>query len=123
MNSKTFIINQLNTLIDSMPELTIRYKHDLNYNTHIIEINPSSTFYEDEDYREYEIELEDLFEMHFPDENILFITEDSLNSIDVADHEFKSTQFNWVVDWDDESASTQDNIMSGNYEDNYALAA
>jgi hypothetical protein len=123
MDAKTFIINQLNTLINSMPELTIRYKHDLNYNTHIIEINPSSTFYEDENYREYESELEDLFEAHFPDENILFITEDSLNSIDVADHEFKSTQFNWVADWDDESASTQDNIMSGNYEDNYALAA
>ena len=123
MDSKTFIINKLNTLINLMPELTIRYKHDQNYNTHIIEVNPSSSFYEDEDYREYESELEDLFEANFPEENILFITEDSLNNIENADHEFKSTKFNWIVDWDDELVNVSNNIMSGNYEENYAIAA
>ena len=123
MDSKSFIINQLTSLINLMPELTIRYKHDWKYNTHIIEINPSSFFYHDEDYREYESVMEDFFTMHFPNENILFISEDSLNRIDIADHEFKSNHFPWIIDWDDQLVNFSDDIMSVSYEEDFALAA
>jgi hypothetical protein len=122
-----------------MPKLSIRYKYEQTYNTHIIEVRPSFFYYEDSDYKEYESFFEDQFEESFPNENILFITEDSLNKIDSADYEFKSNKFNWAIDWDksfktfgwntetiDSSKAIIDssnNIVSGNCYDNYALAA
>ena len=122
MDAKEFLINQLNRLIELRPELHIRYKKDDKYNTHIIEVNPSCYYYQDENYREYESNLEELFEDHFPKENILFITQDSLNKIDTADHEFKSKKFNWIIDWE-EDVNFPNIIISENYEENYALAA
>jgi len=44
-------------------------------------VQPSSIFKSDEDYINFEIELESEFEEKFPDENILFISEGSLTEI------------------------------------------
>jgi hypothetical protein len=122
MNSKEYIIQNLNQLIEELPELNARYKIDSKYKTHIIEISPASMFYDNQAYREHELRIEDEFENCFAEENILFITTDSLNSIDNADFEFRSKKFNWI-NTIDEGIKEDNNILAGNIEANYALAA
>lgn len=122
MNSKEYIIQNLNYLIEELPELSIRYKIDRNYKTHIIEISPTSIFYDNQAYREHELRIEDEFENSFAEENILFITTNSLNSIDNADFEFRSRKFNWI-NTKDKEIKEADNILAGNIDVNYALAA
>lgn len=122
MDAKTFLIDQLNRLIELNPKLQIRYKNDDKYDTHIIEVNPSHYYYHDKSYREFESNLEELFEENFPKKNILFITQDSLNKINTADLEFKSKKMNWVNDWEEEM-SFPNIVISGNHDENYALAA
>lgn len=122
MNSKEYIIQNLNNLIEELPELNARYKVDSNHRTHIIEISPAAMFYDNQDYREQELRMEDEFENSFAEENILFITTDSLNTIDNADFEFRSKKFNWI-NCVDTKIKESDNILAGNINVNYALAA
>lgn len=75
-----FIEEKLKMLFDSFPKANIRYEHRENTNTHLVEVTPLF-FYNNDNYRIIETEIEDEFEMLFPSETIIFISENSLNKI------------------------------------------
>jgi hypothetical protein len=75
-----FIEDKLKMLFDRFPKANIRYEHRENSNTHLVEVTPLF-FYNNESYRIIETEIEDEFEMLYPGEIIIFISEDSLNKI------------------------------------------
>ena len=84
--AKEFLIDNLNWLSETFPEIHIRYEIDTNY--HIIEVVPISVFNNNEDYLKAEMFVENRFEEMFPNEEILFISEDSLTKIKNAEYEF-----------------------------------
>ncbi|TKG95207.1 hypothetical protein EYV94_10880 [Puteibacter caeruleilacunae] len=81
MNSRKFIETKLNELYSRFTEVKIRYEFRTNTNSHIIEIIPLSFFEENREYMSVEAEIEEEFETSFPNENILFVSEDSLTEV------------------------------------------
>lgn len=75
-----FIEEKLKMLFDRFPKANIRYEHRENTNTHLVEVTPLF-FYNNDNYRIVETEIEDEFEILYPGETIIFISEDSLNKI------------------------------------------
>jgi hypothetical protein len=86
MKSKKFIQKRLKELFDKFNNIKIQYEYNANTATHIIEINPIN-FFKNENYIILEAELEEKFENLFPDQSIIFISENSLSKIKNA--EFK----------------------------------
>lgn len=80
MTSVEFITEELKKLHTNFSSSNIRYELNVYTSTHIIEITPVE-FYNNETYMASELELEDLFLIKYPKENILFISTDSLNKI------------------------------------------
>ncbi len=91
--AKEFLIDNLNWLSELFPEIHIRY--EIRNNNHIIEVVPVSVFENDENYLKAEILLEKQFEQFFPDEEIIFISEDSLTRIKNAEYEFGKNQISF----------------------------
>ncbi len=85
MNAKEYLIKKLNFLSEKFEDVKIRYEFRSNTQTHIVEIIPLSFFSENENYIQFEIELENEFEQLFPNENILFVSDDSLTEIIAPD--------------------------------------
>jgi hypothetical protein len=91
---------------------------------HIIEIIPETVFHDDLDYIKTESDLESEFEKLFPDEEIIFITADSLLEIKEVVREFGYFQLNF-----DLTKGNYVTILNGfddclnNMMDNFALAA
>ncbi|WNM19484.1 hypothetical protein [Flavobacterium capsici] len=79
-NPYKFIEEKLKMLFERFPKANIRYEHRESTNTHVVEITPLF-FYNNDSYRVIETEIEDEFEVLFPAETIIFISEDSLNKI------------------------------------------
>jgi len=77
-----FIENRLNHIYSKFSEIKIRYEFDSKMKLHIIEILPQNLFEENAEYIYEEIKLEEDFEERFSGkEEILFVSEDSLNKI------------------------------------------
>ena len=126
MNAKDFIFDHLNRLVNLIPELTIKYKYEKSYNTHVVEVTPSSHFNNNEEYLEYESSMEELFSNFFPKEELVFITEGALNEIDAEDYIFKANNLNWTGNCLTENWGVIEygnNIHSGSYNENFAIAA
>jgi hypothetical protein len=79
MNSKEFIIKELNSIFDLFGNIEIRYEiKDISL-THVVEITPIELF-KSKQYIDLEIELEKKFSELFTEE-IMFITSNSLTEI------------------------------------------
>jgi hypothetical protein len=80
--SQEFLIGKLSRLITELPEVQVRYEQNEHTFTHVIEILPLSVFKNNPEYIKIERDLEKDFRENFPEEEILFISEDSLNEIE-----------------------------------------
>lgn len=91
MTPEDFISNHLKRILSVSPEIRIRYEHRRESMCHIIEVLPAAIFHNNLDYLKAEADLESVFETWFPDNEIIFITSDSLLEISEATHEYEST--------------------------------
>jgi len=87
MNARDYIEGKLRSLASKYCEVQIRYEYRVITKSHLIEIIPLSFFEKNKDYIADEAEIEDEFEKLFPNENIVFISEDSLTEINNLDLE------------------------------------
>ena len=81
--SQLFLRNNLNKIFLKLDNVEISYEFRGLSNTHIIEVKPNSIYSNCIEYIDMEIELEEEFMMKFPEEEILFISEESLTSIEM----------------------------------------
>lgn len=81
MKSIEYLRNKLSALFSDISGIKIRYEFKVSTNTHIIEILPIAFFDSNDEYIKRELQIEEDFENHFPQENILFISKDSLSEI------------------------------------------
>ena len=82
MNSIDFLKEKLTTLHNAHPYLEIKYEYVNYINTHIVEVKPIHCFESDKLYISQQIKLEDMFEEIYPNEEIVFITENILIQIE-----------------------------------------
>jgi hypothetical protein len=127
MKSIEFIKNKLGLLHHIFSDIKIRYEYKANTQSHIIEVVPSSFFEKNEEYMSYESDFEEEFENSFPDENILFISEESLTEINETILELGYNNFKIEISSFDDTISvngySNDTIEIMNESFNYALAA
>lgn len=128
MTSTDFIIKKLKEIHNLFNSSNIRYEFDCYSKTHLIEVTPLE-FYNSDCYINAELEFEDLFNLQFPSENIVFISDESLNRIkDPIFEIYSSKKGTLLADFNvlsglvlfDESL---DNEYQNAGENNYALAA
>ena len=81
MNSKNYIINELDVLIKMFSNVRVRYEYNEYTLTHIIEVVPHDVYYFNKEYILWESKLFDKFIDLYPTENICFITDDALVGI------------------------------------------
>jgi hypothetical protein len=127
IDSYKFLEKRLRELFTQFPKSNIRYEFISNRLTHLIEITPLS-FYHSDRYKQSETDLEDEFELMFPKENILFISDESLNKINEPNLELFSEihgRFCLLSGNSTQSATYSFLNFSPEFvgEDNYALAA
>lgn len=91
MKPVDFIVDTLKELHVKFPNCHIKYEFDELINVHIVEVLPLS-FYENEEYMEYESDLFESFSELFPSEELLFVSEDSLNRVTHPSFEIHSEQ-------------------------------
>ncbi len=83
MTPQTFIIQQLKELLNEIPGIIgIRYGISAYTGSHIIEIYPEETYYNNDDYIKKEIAVTEQFEKLFPGEELFFITGDGLSKVE-----------------------------------------
>ncbi|ENA1802815.1 hypothetical protein ABF179_002227 [Flavobacterium psychrophilum] len=80
LTSIDFIIKELKSLHNKFTNSNIRYEFCKSSNTHLVEVTPFE-FYNSETYMEAELDFEDLFSDNFPNEDLVFISEQSLSKI------------------------------------------
>jgi len=81
MKSIDFLSNSLEILHEKFSNCNIRYEFVANTKLHLVEVTPVE-FYNDEEYINEELILEKEFENLYLDEEIVFISENSLNKIE-----------------------------------------
>lgn len=81
MTSVDFIIEELIKLHAEFPESNIRYEFKPLSKVHIIEILPLEFFSNNELYMAHELNLEEKFFDLYPLEELIFVSEDSLNKV------------------------------------------
>lgn len=125
MKSQEFLKEKLTYLSSKFKDVKIRYEYRKNTQSHIIEIIPLSIYNDDEKYMMAEAKLEDEFESLFINENIIFVSEDSLTEIKTPnftlgyDVFFENQVLNyWVMDV--EGFTNEVDFVGCEY---YALAA
>jgi len=79
--AKEYLLDQLNDLYARFEGIKIRYEFNEDLYTHIIEILPLKTYEGNQDYVLAEMKIEEEFQSLFEEEEILFVSEDSLNQI------------------------------------------
>lgn len=90
--SQEYIIQKLNEMHFLFNTIKIRYEYRDYLNTHFIEVLPFETFESNQDYISFEMQMESEFDEKFGlEEEILFISSDSLNEI-------RNTQFSLGYD-------------------------
>ncbi|OJX50962.1 MAG: hypothetical protein BGO88_07130 [Flavobacterium sp. 38-13] len=82
MKSIDFLTQKLTELYVLHPYLEIKYEFRNYIDTHIIEVRPLYDFENDVEFIKKQIELEYLFEDKFPGEEIVFLSESKLISIE-----------------------------------------
>lgn len=125
MNSKEFLIERLKEMSSKFEDVKIRYEYRTNTYSHIIEVIPLAIFDSNEQYMLAEANLENEFESLFPQEDIVFVSEDSLTEIKNPDLLLGNESITFEV-----SEVSQSFVVNGFTEEvdfwgceNYALAA
>ncbi len=85
MNSTDLIKKELKLLSSLIDDIEIRYEFKKSIYTHFVEIKPLDFFNSNNLYIDKEIELEEKFTELFPNEDLVFISEDSLCKIEKPD--------------------------------------
>lgn len=76
-NPDVFIKEELTNLIKYIPNVSVKYQYDVEFNSHYIEVLPKELFNDNKEYICLENEITDKFISLFPNQSICFITEDS----------------------------------------------
>lgn len=82
MNSKEYIICQLEKFVKDFKNVKVRYEFDPYSYIHIIEVVPNNVYHLDNDYIKWENQLFGSFVEEYPAENIGFISDDSYIEIE-----------------------------------------
>ncbi len=82
MRSVDLVEKELRNISNTVEGVEIRYEFDSRNLIHLIEVKPLDLFENNSIYLDKEIELEDKFFKLFPEENLVFISEDSLSKIE-----------------------------------------
>jgi len=82
MNAKEYIIKKIDQIISKFKDIKVLYQYDKNEYSHYIKIIPSKTYKANQDYIKFETEFILDFINKFPNEEIIFITENDLIDID-----------------------------------------
>lgn len=85
MNSIELLKSELQELFSLIDGIEIRYEFKKSTFTHIVEVKPLDLFSSNSLYIEKEIELEEKFSELFPNEDLVFVSENSLSKIEQAD--------------------------------------
>jgi len=80
-NAIPYIKAELEKLIQKFPFLRVRYEVDKQYNSHFVEVLPLCEFKSNEEYAKFETEFILNFISFFPDQEIVFLSSDSLIKI------------------------------------------
>lgn len=124
--AKAFLKSNLKKIFLELENVEISYEHRASTSTHIVEVKPNSVYKTCEKYINREIELENSFYEIFPNETLLFISEESLTKIKSPELVLK-----YKMSYNISNLITPvllDSILSKNQlskagENNYALAA
>jgi hypothetical protein len=81
MKSTDFLKLAIDNLVNENPSIKCRYEFDVHSCAHLIEVTPFSVYESNEKYVENESEIIFSFIDNFPNENICFISNDSLVKI------------------------------------------
>lgn len=103
MKVKDFLKTKLKTIFLALDDIEIAYEYRVSTATHIVEVKPIELFYSDK-YVDMEITLEEEFREKFPNEELLFITENSLTEIRNPDFVY-SVKLNFTL------TDTVDNVF------------
>jgi len=87
MNSREYIHNKINELVRRFPNIKIVYQFDEISDIHIIEVLPKDFFENNEEYKQYESEISFEFDNKFLPESVLFVSENSLNQVEIPELE------------------------------------
>ena len=97
MKAQDFLKNKLELIAQKYNQIKIRCEYRPNTHTYLIEIIPAGLFETNEAYILDEMKLENEFEALFPQDEILFISEGSLNEIRIADFEISNAEMITLV--------------------------
>ncbi len=97
MNEKSYIRQKICELVLRFPKIKIAYQHNEMSDTHILEIKPVEVFDLNEAYQEFETNLTIEFDEKFFPHSILFISEDSLNSVTHPEFEAVGLMYEMVA--------------------------
>lgn len=93
MNAKDYIKEWLNQMVSVFEKVSFCYEYDEIIHTHKIEVKPVDFFEQNRDYLIEEALFNDEFEKKFYPEEILFISENSLNKINNPEFEINPNNF------------------------------
>ncbi len=100
MTAKSFIVKRLKQLSDRFGKERFTYEYRSVSKTHVVEVLPLTFFQNNKEYLEEEYLLETAFNEKFPEEEILFISSDSLIQIDCPDQTFGALLFSFEANPD-----------------------
>jgi len=86
MNAKEHIRKELECLLDKFPQVIVRYEYDAMAEAHFVEVTPSDTYHNDNNYIKQEEDITDRFINLFPTQNICFVSDDSIVGIRNAEY-------------------------------------
>lgn len=84
--ANNYIKEKLRGLHNRFFDMKIRYEFNEGLNIHLIEVLPLSLYEDNQEYILAEMELEEEFHSLFPQEEILFVSTDSLNQVENPDY-------------------------------------
>jgi hypothetical protein len=87
MNSREYIIEKLNKLINEIKNIKLIYEFDELSCIHTIKVLPITFFDLNDDFAEFQSEMIEYFIENYPNESILFISEED-SIIDIINPEF-----------------------------------
>ena len=125
--SKEFLKNKLENLYINIDRIKIRYEFRSSVSLHLVEILPLDTYENNQNFILKELEIQEEFEKYFGEnEEVLFISSDSLNEIKNCDFKlgYSTTEKFDISDLISHSFSFNDCVQSltGDFT-SYPLAA
>ncbi len=82
MDSKLFVIKELEMMVSHFPETKVSYEFDEKALVHVVEILPQEVYYQDGSYLIWENDFFERFIASYPSENICFVTENAIPGVD-----------------------------------------